>query len=200
MILSIISSTPYASADIKHADTRVRLGPRAEEATVHEDELDLLADLVLPISDNDTKQLLQNALVRAGPVPESPSLVNVLCVRWALFPGRHESGKLWADAKVHGLARYTLDQELLHHAPFKGTIVQLDRLLCVDDVVLAKVTYGKKCGVEPNTKCHIYSFSEVDQPRSQHKPRIILAQRLKTFVHFALVRGSLVLNRFYISP
>ena len=195
------TKTNYASqVDGESDNVQVaRVGPLGEAVTLNTQELDLLVELILGSGASEQQyDQLRGELYAKG--DRNDGMVDVACVRWVLLPGRPSvSGKIWADTdtKVHGKTYYTLDAELGHgSSQFSGRIVELQNLLLIGEVVVAKVTYGRKKGRDPNTQCHMYSFQETDQSRSTD--RLVLAERLKSYVHFANVRGILLLNRFYI--
>ena len=179
----------------------LQCGPLAEPILLTNEELKVIVDLALPelpLADatSEAHASLLAALIDTGEdQDQAPDKVAVACVRWVLFPGRPvDSGKLWAVGD-RGITHYTLDTDLGHGSvEFDGTIVRLEKLLFVNNTVLAKVLYGKKIGKEPNTQCYLYEFN---QPRAITK-RFIRADRLKSYTHFAIVRGRLCLNRFYI--
>jgi hypothetical protein len=174
----------------------VRVGPNAKSRSLSASDVSTLASLVsaTPVSTQHIAQL--QAAVTSGKSPD------VKCVRWVLLHGRNaHSGKLWADTDRKSECKvfycYTLDAPLPHDSKhFEGLVVQLEHLFLVGDTPYAYVTYGKRYGEDTGTGCRKYTFSEADQ--SARRPRIVLAKRLCSYVHFGLVRGELILNRFYI--
>ena len=67
----------------------------------------------------------------------------------------------------------------------------------ISEMAFALVTYGSKGRVEQSAGCPAYDFTELDQGK---KPRLLCADRLKTYVHFIVMQGKLRLIRFYIPP
>ncbi len=196
-------TTSYAhKPDAANNELEVRVGPVADSKTLSDDDFSTLAVLVLPapVTPELLAQLRINLQVASGGESSNLNLVSVKCVRWVLLPGRNaHSGKLWADTDHKSAGKmkyhYTLDAPLRHDgAHFEGCVVQLQDLFLVGDTPYAYVAYGKRAGEDVGTGCRKYTFSEIDQNRV----RIIPAKRLFSYVHFGLVRGELVLNRFYI--
>jgi len=165
----------------------------------------VLASLVLRLSNIYKQQLAEfhYSLTESASLEVSKQsiidedVVVLKTVRWLLLPGRNtRTGKLWADTdrKTTGAVHYTLDSHLAQdNSYYDGKVVRLDHLFIVRDIGLAFVTYGKRGNLDNNTGCYSYNFSEDDQGRWQ--PRVILASRLRSYVHFGFVHGKLLFNR-----
>ena len=190
------TKSPYVSQAVSDPNEDVvnycRIGPPVEQDMEQMHALSQFEQILLKriISDDSLNIDIDN-------LPD-----NVLRHKSAVLPNRSPySGTLYAPGRSHKY-QYFLEDSVIDEKKQKE-IVQLEDLFVIGDYLFARVTWGKKTHVEPETGCQGYVFQEVTNGQIERKQRniinhptltqlqhfetIVNATRLTEYVHFGYV-------------
>jgi len=174
-------------------------------------------------------ELERRLVARSSGQPLSAVPTSILRIKSVALAGRSaREGTVHADLAL-GPTRYAVDgpvpadpgeldpdeDDKRGEQAFRG-IVQTNHLFMYRDVPYAHVTWGKPQREHVGTGCTVYKFDvpasktlasarkQLSQD-SEHVVgracvQIVRADRLYAYVHFGVVRGTTLLNKFYIPP